>query len=219
MKVAEQIRLAIEDGIRSGTLRPGEPINEAELISRHKVSRTPVREALLQLQAQGLLVIQPRGGMVVAKMSLQQLLALWELLAELEGFAARLACERMTPNERTTLDEVHRAAEASVEAEDHEQWKKCNLAFHEVLYCGSRNPFLREEILRIRALTGVYRQHAFSASGHVSASWRQHGDMVAAILRRDRAAAFEAMVAHLSPGTGAQGFASFVATLPKELLD
>lgn len=219
MKAAEQIRLTIEDGIRSGRLRPGEPINEAELIATHKVSRTPVREALLQLQAQGLLTSQPRGGMAVAKMSLQQLLALWELLAELEGFAARLACERMTTLERNELEAAHHAAQSTVEAEDHEAWKTCNLQFHELLYSGSRNPFLREEILRIRALTGVYRQHAFSASGHVTTSWQQHGELVSAILDRDQGRAFEAMVHHLSPGTGAQGFASFVATLPKELLE
>jgi len=219
MKAAEQIRLVIEDGIRSGRLRPGEAVNEAELISQHNVSRTPVREALLQLQAQGLLTSQPRGGMVVSKMTLQQLLAMWELLAELEGFAARLACERMTAEEREELARVHEEARAVVDKEDREGWKTANLKFHEVLYKGARNPYLRDEILRIRALTGVYRQHAFSATGKLRASWEQHDELVKAILNHDQAATFDAMVRHLSPGTGAQGFASFVANLPKELLD
>lgn len=219
MKAAEQIRLEIEDGIRNGRLRPGDAINEAELIRQHDVSRTPVREALLQLQAQGLLTSLPRGGMVVAKMNLPQLLALWELLAELEGYAARLACERMTDAERAALASAHHEAAAAVKDEDRDLWRICNQKFHDVLYRGCRNPYLRDEILRIRALTGVYRQHAFSASGKVKASWEQHAALVDAILKHDQKAAYDLMVTHLSPGTGAQGFASFVATLPSELLE
>src|SRR4030088_2205449 len=103
MKAAEKIRLAIEEAIGNGSLLPGDIINEAELSARYSVSRTPIREALLQLQAQGMLTSLPRSGMLVAKMDVPQLLAMWELLAELEGICARLACERMTPEERAEL--------------------------------------------------------------------------------------------------------------------
>jgi DNA-binding GntR family transcriptional regulator len=60
VKAAEQISRAIEDAVRAGALLPGDPINEAELCSRYKVSRTPVREALLQLEARGLVTSLPR---------------------------------------------------------------------------------------------------------------------------------------------------------------
>ena len=96
MKISDQIRLRIESAISSGELLPGDAIDDVALASQHKVSRTPVREALLQLQAQGILSSTPRGGHIVSKMNLQQLLSLWELLAELEGVVVRLACERMT---------------------------------------------------------------------------------------------------------------------------
>lgn len=218
MKAAERIRQAIEDSIRTGAQLPGTPIDEADLMRRYKVSRTPLREAMLQLQAQGLLTSHPRGGMSVTKMSLQQLLALWELLAEMEGLCARLACERMTEKERQDLTAVHEAATVVVQGNDREGWREANLAFHEILYAGSRNPFLREEILRIRARTGAYRQHAFAAVGQLPASWAQHGEIVSAICARDATAAYGAMVRHLSPGVGMQGFASFVAALPQELL-
>src|SRR5690625_3757757 len=94
-KISERIRIAIEADIRSGLLLPGDVIDEAALAREFKVSRTPIREALLQLEAQSILVSKPRQGMVVAKMNVQQLLALWELLVEMEGVCARLACERM----------------------------------------------------------------------------------------------------------------------------
>ncbi len=83
VKASEKIRMEIEAAIRDGSLLPGDSIDEAELSTQHQVSRTPIREALIQLQAQGLLSSLARGGMVVAKMSLQQLLALMELLADL----------------------------------------------------------------------------------------------------------------------------------------
>ena len=81
MKVSDQIRLRIESAIASGELLPGDAIDDVALADHYKVSRTPVREALLQLQAQGILSSTPRGGSMVAKMNLQQLLSLWELLA------------------------------------------------------------------------------------------------------------------------------------------
>jgi DNA-binding GntR family transcriptional regulator len=219
MKAAEKIRLAIDEGISTGALLPGEVINEAELSTRYGVSRTPVREALLQLQAQGLLTSLPRGGMVVAKMDLLQLVAMWELLAELEGICARLACERMRPDERAELIRAHEESAVVVEAGDQEKWRASNMAFHEVLYTAARNPYLRQEILRMRSRTGVYREHAFAALDQIKSSWEQHSQIVDAIVRHDQAAALQAMVHHLSPGQGpANGFATFVTRLPKELL-
>ncbi|MES2534650.1 MAG: GntR family transcriptional regulator [Pseudomonadota bacterium] len=218
MKAAEKIRLAIEDGVSSGTLLPGDLINEAELSMRYGVSRTPVREALLQLQAQGMLTSLPRGGMVVAKMDVPQLLAMWELLAELEGLCARLACERMTPDERAAIASIHAKGEAIVNSGDREAWRISNMALHETLYAGARNPYLHQEILHMRSRTGAYREHAFAAFGDIRSSWEQHSQVVDAIMRRDETAACRAMVSHLSPGQGAKGFAAFVASLPKELL-
>ena len=93
IKASDKIYTEIENAIKEGVLLPGDSINEAELASQYQVSRTPIREALIQLQAQGLLASLPRGGMIVAKMDLQQLLSLWELLAELEGVAVRLDVE------------------------------------------------------------------------------------------------------------------------------
>jgi len=75
MKVSDQIRLRIESAIASGELLPGDAIDDVALAGHYKVSRTPVREALIQLQAQGILSCTPRGGSMVAKMNLQQLLS------------------------------------------------------------------------------------------------------------------------------------------------
>ncbi|ATA55622.1 GntR family transcriptional regulator [Variovorax boronicumulans] len=218
MKTAERIRLAVEESIRDGTLLPGDTVDEQALMTAYEVSRTPVREALLQLQAQGLVESLPRGGMVVAKMDMTQLLAMWELLAELEGLCVRLACERMTPEERLDLAKSHERAAAAVKKEDVKAWQEHNRRFHEALYQGARNPYLRQEILRMRSQTGAYRRHAFAAFGRLKSSWEQHSKLLDAIQRRDAKAAAELMVEHMSPGQGSTNFASFMAALPKELM-
>jgi len=218
MKVSDRIRHDIEQQLLGGTLLPGDAVDEAELAARYKVSKTPVREAMLQLQAQGLLTNLPRGGMVVAKMDVQQLLSMWELLAELESICARYACERMSPEERETLRQLHEGSQPVAEAADSEGWQEVNLSFHELLYKGSRNPYLRQEILRMRTRTGAYRRHAFGAVGRIQTSYAHHNDIVHAILAGDAQAAAQAMFLHMSPGHGARGVTDMIVNMPKSLL-
>ncbi|MDO8719010.1 MAG: GntR family transcriptional regulator [Polaromonas sp.] len=218
VKASDKIRIKIEDAIKRGTLLPGDPIDDAELATQYQVSRTPIREALIQLQAQGLVTSLPRGGMIVAKMDLQQLLSLWELLAELEGVTVRLACQRMTPEELASIVEVHESSRAVMEAEDIAGWQEANLRFHELIYRAARNPYLRQEVLRMRTRTGYYRRHAFGALGRITASFEQHGKIVEAFERRDAEAASSAMISHMRPASDAMGLTDFIVNLPRAMI-
>lgn len=218
LKASGRIRDEIERAIRDAELLPGEPIDEAELARKYEVSRTPIREALLQLEAQGLVTSTPRGGMVVAKMNLQQLLALWELLGELEGVAVRLACQRMRPDETKALIELHERSAAIVAREDIAGWQEINLEFHELIYRGTRNPYLRQEVLRIRTRTGFYRRHAFAAMGHIRNSFDQHEAIIEAVRRNDSDAAAAAMISHMRPAQDAAALTEFIVNLPGEVL-
>lgn len=217
-KASDKIRAEIENAIREAALLPGDPIDEAEIATQYKVSRTPIREALIQLQAQGMLTSLPRGGMVVAKMDLQQLLSLWELLAELEGVAVRLACQRMTPEERKTILEHHEQSRAVADADDFAGWQESNLRFHELIYRATRNPYLRQEVLRMRARTGYYRRHAFGALGQIRTSFEQHQKIVEAFMANDGDAASAAMLTHMRPASDAKGLTDFIVNIPKEVL-
>ncbi|KAA0892806.1 GntR family transcriptional regulator [Pusillimonas sp. ANT_WB101] len=219
MKISERIRQSIEEDIRMGHLLPGDIIDENAVAQKFGASRTPVREALLQLEAQSMLISQPRQGMVVAKMDVRQLLAIWELLCEIEGVCARLACERMTEQEIEKLEEVHVQAQLVVDNDDVEGWRAVNHAFHDVLYQGSRNPYLRQEILRLRARTGGYLQHAFSALGRLHSSQEQHGELLEAIKARDPKRAHEKMMEHISLDQGARGLTDFIINLPSSLIN
>ena len=218
MKVSDQIRLRIEDAISSGELLPGDAIDDVALAKSHKVSRTPVREALLQLQAQGLVQSTPRGGYTVAKMNLQQLLSLWELLAELEGVAVRLACERMSAAEIRALSKLHTQSKKAVDKNDFDAWQEQNLKFHDLIYQGARNVYLRQEVMRLRFRTGVYRHHAFASLGDVRASYLQHEKIVQAIEARSASSASVFMADHMRPGRDSKSLNDFIMSLPAELL-
>lgn len=218
VKASDKIRLKIEDAIKEGTLLPGDPIDDAELAAQYQVSRTPIREALIQLQAQGMVTSLPRGGMIVAKMDLQQLLSLWELLAELEGVTVRLACQRMTADELAAIVQMHEDSRAVMEADDVAGWQESNLRFHELIYRAARNPYLRQEVLRMRTRTGYYRRHAFGALGRITVSFEQHRDVVEAFKKRDAEAASAAMIAHMRPASDAKGLTDFIVNLPREIL-
>lgn len=217
-KVSDQIRIDVAERVTQGSLLPGDAVDEAELARRYKVSKTPVREALLQLKAQGLLTSLPRGGMVVAKMDLRQLLSLWELLAEIEAIAARLACERMTVGELKSLLDVHTKSRQFAESENWNGWQKSNRQFHEVIYEATRNPYLHQEALRIRARTGPYRKHAFGALGRIQWSFEQHEQIVQAMQRRDAHGAATAMMRHILPAADANTLTNFLMNIPKDLL-
>ncbi len=218
MKVSDQIRLHLEDAMSKGDLLPGEAIDEVALARDFGVSRTPVREALIQLQAQGWVSSLPRGGPIVAKMNLQQLLSLWELLAELEAVAVRLACERMSAEELQALVALHERSRAVVAQDDLAGWQALNLQIHEQIYQGSRNAYLRQDVLRIRFRTGVYRRHAFGALGRLQASFDQHEAVIQALQARDASLAVRHMRDHMQPGRDARSFQDFVMNLPTELL-
>lgn len=218
IKASDRIFTEVENAIKQGVLLPGDSIDEAELASQHHVSRTPIREALIQLQAQGLLTSLPRGGMIVAKMDLQQLLCLWELLAELEGVTVRLACQRMKPEELTALVQLHEQSRTVVEADDISGWQENNLHFHELIYRAARNPYLRQEVLRMRTRTGYYRRHAFGALGQIKNSFEQHRLIVEAFQSANAEVASAAMIAHMRPAQDAEGLTDFIVNLPKEVL-
>ncbi len=218
VKASDRIRAEIENAIKDGSLLPGDSIDDAELSVQYQVSRTPIREALIQLQAQGMVTSLPRGGMIVAKMDLHQLLALWELLAELEGVAVRLACQRMTSDELQTLLALHEASRQHAETDDVAGWQQSNLEFHDLIYRATRNPYLRMELMRIRTRTGYYRRHAFGALGRIRSSFEQHQVLVDAFRKGDSDAAVSAMLLHMRPAADAKGLTDVIANLPKNLL-
>src|SRR3954463_14532881 len=156
--LSDHIRNALTDEIASGLLAPGVDLDEQQLADRFGASRTPVREALRQLAVSGLVEMRARRGVVVARMTPERIMDMFETMAEIEAMCVRFATYRMTPLERSHLIELHDASRAMVEAGDIDPYDPFNREFHEGIYRATHNPFLAEQALAVRTRLGAFRR-------------------------------------------------------------
>src|SRR5690606_19153041 len=124
---------AIREAIIEGTLEPGERLMEAQLAEDLGVSRTPVREAIRQLELAGLVVMIPRRGAYVADISLKDVADVFEIRGALEALAASLAADRATDEEIQQLQSLLVEIERSVEARDVDLLVELDTRFHDQL--------------------------------------------------------------------------------------
>ncbi|MBI5262934.1 MAG: GntR family transcriptional regulator [Bradyrhizobium sp.] len=194
---AEELRLQLADEIVRGTLPPGAPLDETEIARRFNVSRTPVREALRQLAASGLIEARAHRGAVVAQPSLERLTGMFEAMAELEGLCAGLAAERMSPAERHALEAIHEDLRVLSHAGNPERFHEVNERFHNAIYTGSHNGYIAEITMATRARVQPFRRAQFRNLGRLAKSQAEHDRVVVAIMRGDRQGAAAAMRAHI----------------------
>lgn len=183
-----------------GRLRPGDPIDEAALVAEYNVSRTPVREALLQLEAMGLIRRHPRKGATLFRPTLEEFLAILEVHAKLEGQAAGLAARRLSVGWAEQLEAVVAACEAHAAVKgdaDPDGYYQLNLRFHETVALAAGNPFLTEMIkTNARKLLAYYRAR-YHYAGAIAQSAREHREIARLIVARDASAAETLMQHHV----------------------
>lgn len=183
-----------------GRLNPGDVIEEQALVEEFGISRTPVREALLQLEAMGLIQRLPRKGAVVFRPSLEEFLAILEVHAKLEGQAASLAARRLSKSGAMALEAAVLACESHVAQhgdDNPDGYYQHNLRFHESVAIAAGNPFLTEMIkTNARKLLAYYRAR-YRYAGTIAASAREHRDISNLILARDSAGAEAMMQRHV----------------------
>jgi DNA-binding GntR family transcriptional regulator len=194
---AEELRLQLADEIVRGVLPPGAALDESDIARRFSVSRTPVREALRQLVASGLVEARAHRGAVVAQPSIDRLTGMFEAMAELEALCAGLAAERMTPAERHRLEAVHEELRVLSHAGNPDRFHEVNERFHNTIYAGSQNDYIAEITLATRARVQPFRRAQFRNLGRLAKSHAEHDRVVVAILRGDRVGAAVAMRAHI----------------------
>ena len=194
---AEQLRLQLSDEIVRGVLPPGAPLDETDIARRFSVSRTPVREALRQLAASGLIEARAHRGAVVARPTLERLNGMFEAMAELEAICAGLAAERMSAAERAGLEAIHEELRLLSYAGNPERFHEVNERFHNAIYAGSQNDYIAEMTLATRVRVQPFRRAQFRNLGRLAKSHAEHDCVVVAILRGDHDGAAAAMRAHI----------------------
>jgi DNA-binding GntR family transcriptional regulator len=194
---AEELRLQLADEIVRGALAPGAPLDETDLARRFSVSRTPVREALRQLAASGLVEARAHRGAVVARPSLDRLTGMFEAMAELEAICAGLAAERMPAADRARLEAIHEELRVLSHAGNPERFHEVNERFHNAIYAGSQNAYIAEITLATRVRVQPFRRAQFRNLGRLAKSHAEHDRVVVAIMRGDKSGAAAAMRAHI----------------------
>ncbi|WP_084544654.1 GntR family transcriptional regulator [Derxia gummosa] len=210
---ADAVARRIADDIALGHFVPGERIDEHSLAARYGVSRTPVREAIKQLAASGLVHHQPNRGSTVAELSAEELGQVFEAIGEIEAACARHAAVRMTDAERTALADLHARARAAVAADDGATYADLNLQLHAALLAGAHNPVLARTAEALHAQVAAWRRTQFRQPERMAESFAEHAEIVEAVLARDAIGAHRAMRAHLVPAHGSAEHAGLPAAV------
>ena len=136
----EQIYLYLRDGLQTGQLAPGATLNLNEISTRLGISKTPLRDALIQLEAEGFVTILPRRGVMVNKLTLADVRDYYEILGALEASVVLDVFQRITPDHIDRMKQLNREQKAALEREDYENYYRLNLEFHGVFLdlCGNR---------------------------------------------------------------------------------
>ena len=193
----QQIHQAIADDIVHGRLLPGASLDEMTIAASFGVSRTPIREAIRQLAAIGLVEARARRGAVVAALSADELDEMFAVMAEVEALCARWSAIAMTAGERRHLLDLQSESESLVSAGLRDAYVDFNNRFHEAIYRGSHNRFLAELALSVRRRCAPFRRAQFETLGRIAMSHAEHGAVITAIQRGDAETAALEMKAHI----------------------
>ncbi len=211
---SERVRQALETEILSGQLAPGTTLDEEALARRFSVSRTPVREAILQLVETGLVEKKPRKGAIVARTDVSDVIQLFAVMSELEAICAKFAARRMTAAERHALADLHAKSEVAFHAGDNENYYRLSRQFHLAIIAGSHNRELIEITNRLGLKLVPYRRFQLFYPGQAERNLRDHAEILHAILEGHSERAAELFRKH----TTVQGevLAEFIAVTSAE---
>ncbi len=195
--LSDRIRNALTDAISSGELAPGTTLDEQQLADRYGASRTPVREALRQLATSGMVEIRPRRGVIVRHVTADEVMDMFETMAELEATCVRLATYRITPLERSRLLRIHEASEAAVAANDVDAYDTLNREFHEAIYRAAHNDFLADQTMAVRTRLNAFRRMQLRQDRRLARSREEHDAVMRAIAEGNGDEAARRMRAHM----------------------
>jgi DNA-binding GntR family transcriptional regulator len=210
-RLSEQLREQIEEGIVTGRYAPGERLDEVDLAVAYKISRTPTREALIQLGASGFIEKRPRKGWVVAEIPPNRLCEMFDVMAELEAMCGRLAARRATDAEQQAILSAHEACRTARDANDPATYYRLNEVFHFAIYDASHNQFLIEQARTLHRRLRPYRRLQLRVRSRMASSFDEHEAIVKAILAGDGNVVTNLLRSHVV--VQGERFADLVASL------
>lgn len=196
-EVAESLR----QQIFARRLEPGQWIDELAWCGEFGISRTPLREALKVLAAEGLVTMKLRRGAYVTEVSQEDVQQLYHLLALLESDAAATVARQATDKQLASLLQLHQALES--QAKQRDEFFATNEQFHMALLDVAGNRWARQMVVDLRKVMKLNRHHSLFKQGRLAQSLQEHRAMMAALQARDSAAAAALMRQHFAQGLAA----------------
>jgi DNA-binding GntR family transcriptional regulator len=192
-QVAARLRTMLVEGL----IQPGAKLNERELCEKLGVSRTPLREAIKLLAAEGLVDLLPNRGAIAVKLTEDDVINTFELLATLEGMAGELAAERITDAELSEIRALQYEMMACYARRDLSGYYRINARIHAAINNAARNPVLTNTYRAINARVQSLRFRTNQNEAKWAEAVREHEQMVEALSRRDAQAMRQLLMQHL----------------------
>lgn len=187
----------VREDILNGKYSNGDKIVEAKLAEELGVSRTPVREALKQLELDGLVESLPNRGVVVKGITDQDIVDIYTIRLATEAIAARWAVERMDDSEIEQLKEIYDLMEFYTFKEDVEKTFELNTKFHETMYRGTKSRYLEHVLKDFQLFIKSTRNESLKSEGRIDNALEEHKRILDAFMRRDADSAVDALVNHI----------------------
>ena len=196
-RTADKLISDIRNEVSSGILKPGDQLEVTALAERFGVSRTPIREAIRTLVESGVLETRPRKGSFVRVLSAKQLLDLFQVAAELEGMACRLAALSLTKENVEAIERGLAKCTQAAEVQNNAEYAMANLDFHTAIHNASGNDWLIEQLRQLQINLNSYRTMPYEIRGRLKKSTDEHKIICDAILSGDGEHACNLMRDHM----------------------
>jgi len=193
----QEVALRLRQLIVEGEIAPGSKLNERALTEQLRVSRTPLREAIKMLAAEGLVVLLPNRGAVAAQLGVDDVRHTFELIAGLEGQSGELAAERITDAELGEIRALHYEMLAAHTRRDLSTYYRLNAQIHAQINAAARNPVLAQTYRNVNARLQALRFRSNFDERKWARAVQEHEQMVRLLAARDGAGLRQLLVQHL----------------------
>ena len=193
----DQVAARLRTMLIEGQIPPGAKLNERELCEQLHVSRTPLREAIKLLGAEGLVDLLPNRGAVAVKLDEDDVMHTFELLAVLEGMSGELAAERVTDDERAEIRALHYEMLACYARRDLSGYYRINASIHRAINDAARNPVLASTYWSVNARVQSLRFRTNQNEKKWKLAVKEHETMIDALDAHDAAGLRDVLIEHL----------------------
>jgi DNA-binding GntR family transcriptional regulator len=193
----DEVTARLREMLIEGHIVPGAKLNERDLCERLHVSRTPLREAIKRMAAEGLVDLLPNRGAVAVKLSETDIVDAFEVLAELEGMSGRLAAQRATDDELAEIRALHYEMLACFARRDLPGYYRRNAQIHAALNQAARNPVLEKTYREINARVQSMRFRTNQKEAKWQRAVSEHAQILEALEARDATRLQALLVEHL----------------------